>query len=140
MSSRLTTQATAVESRYFNREVSWLRFNRRVLEEAEDARNPLLERARFLGIVCSNLDEFCMVRLARLYLSRQLDNGYVDPSGLDRQQHLDAVRGDVRVLVEEQYACWNDQVRPLLFEQGIVLSNAQDWSEDDERSLAVYFH
>ncbi|MFW5829856.1 MAG: RNA degradosome polyphosphate kinase, partial [Planctomycetota bacterium] len=137
---RLTTQAIAADSRYFNREVSWLRFNRRVLEEAEDERSPLLERARFLAIVSSNLDEFCMVRLARLYLNRLLDDGQRDAAGFSRQQHLDAVRNDIRILVEEQYLCWNQQVRPLLAEAGIQLLPRDRWNEEDLRSLAAYYH
>ena len=81
---------------YLNRETSWLEFNRRVLEEAQDSRNPLLERLRFYCIFRSNLDEFFMVRVASLqHLIEEGDNK-PDPSGLTPSEQLEAIFSRVR--------------------------------------------
>ena len=107
---------------YINREASWLSFNWRVLEEAEDQNNPLLERLKFLSITASNLDEFFEVRVAGLI--QQLEDGFneVGPEGLTLAGERDLLNRKTHEFVEEQYACWND-LRPKLTEQGIrVLS------------------
>jgi len=108
---------------FINREVSWLAFNRRVLEEAEDITNPALERLKFLAITASNLDEFFEVRVAGLV--QQIEDGYTEagPDGLTLLEERDQVSRESHELVEDQYRCWNDQLRPLLSEKGIrVLS------------------
>src|SRR3989440_11791027 len=108
---------------YLNREASWLAFNRRVLEEAEDEKNPLLERLKFLSISASNLDEFFEVRVAGLV--QQIEDGYTEagPDGLTLLQERDLVSHETHNFVEEQYHCWNESLRPSLAEHGIrVLS------------------
>ncbi len=104
---------------YINRESSWLAFNRRVLEEAQDDANPLLERLKFLSISASNLDEFFEVRVAGLV--QQIEDGYTEagPDGLTLIQERDVVAGATHEFVDEQYRCWNENLRPALSEHGI---------------------
>jgi polyphosphate kinase len=104
---------------YINREASWLAFDRRVLEEAEDASNPALERVKFLSITASNLDEFFEVRVAGLV--QQIEDGYTEagPDGLTLLEEREVVSRESHELVDDQYRCWNDQLRPLLAENGI---------------------
>src|SRR5262249_53706816 len=104
---------------YINREASWLAFNRRVLEEAQDESNPLLERLKLLSITASNLDEFFEVRVAGLV--QQIEDGYMEagPDGLTLVEEREGVSRDTHEFVDEQYRCWNDQLRPLLAQHGI---------------------
>src|SRR5579864_655435 len=104
---------------YINREASWLAFNRRVLEEAQDESNPLLERLKFLSITASNLDEFFEVRVAGLV--QQIEDGYTEagPDGLTLVEERDLVSEEVHNFVANQYQCWNEQLRPQLAEKGI---------------------
>src|SRR5512138_2869160 len=101
---------------FINRELSQLEFFRRVLEEAEDPKNPLLERVKFLAIVGSNLDEFFMVRVAGL--KQQVAAGFFEPSpdGLTPAQQLVAVRRAAAKLMEDCYACLKERVLPALRE------------------------
>src|ERR671933_2761185 len=104
---------------YFNRELSWLDFNARVLELAEDPAVPLLERIKFLSIVSSNLDEFFMVRVAGLH--DMLDAGIYKPreDGRSPQETLDAIRVIVREHVRRQCRTLEHDLRPALAEHGI---------------------
>ncbi|MBV8475641.1 MAG: polyphosphate kinase 1, partial [Acidobacteria bacterium] len=111
---------------FINRESSWLEFNRRVLEEAQDRNNPLLERLKFLSITASNLDEFFEVRLAGLL--QQIEDGYNEagPDGLTLTEERDVIARFTHELVGDQYRCWNEQLRPEMSERGIrVLSLAE---------------
>src|SRR3954464_1708854 len=104
---------------YLNQEASWLAFNRRVLEEAEDDKNPLLERVKFLAITASNLDEFVEVRVAGLL--QRIEDGYVDagPDALTAQEERDLIKRDTRDFVERQYDCWNKKLLPALQRENI---------------------
>jgi polyphosphate kinase len=104
---------------YINRELSWLAFNRRVLEEAEDEGNPLLERVKFLSITASNLDEFVEVRVAGMV--QQIEDGYTEggPDGLTLLEERNLVSRDMHEFVDDQYRCWNEKLRPALAENGI---------------------
>src|SRR5271166_3475141 len=106
---------------YINRELSWLAFNKRVLGQAEDSSNPLLERVKFLSIAARNLDEFFEVRVADLL--RQIEDGHTEagPDGLTLPEVLEAVSGETHAFVDAQYHCWNQQLRPALAENGIRL-------------------
>jgi len=104
---------------FLNRDTSWLSFNRRVLEEAEDEGNPLLERLKFLSISASNLDEFFEVRVAAMM--QQIEDGYNEagPDGLTLTEKRDALNQLTHDFVDEQYDCWNSRLRPALSENGI---------------------
>src|SRR5690348_1223822 len=104
---------------YLNREASWLAFNRRVLEEAEDEQNPTLERLKFLSITASNLDEFFEVRVASLL--QHLEDGHMEggPDGLTLAEERDLIAGETHRFVDDQYRCWNERLRPALAGQGV---------------------
>src|SRR5438477_7376572 len=106
-------------SNFINRELSWLEFNRRVLQEAGDVNNPLLERLKFLSISASNLDEFFEVRVASLV--QQIEDGYNEGAadGLTLMEERDRINRETHEFVDEQYDCWNLHLRPQLAEHGI---------------------
>jgi len=116
-------------SLYTNRELSWLEFNGRVLEEAEDPNVPLLERLKFLAIVSSNLDEFFMVRVATL--RRQVSQGELapGPDGLSPRETLRAVTARARELSDQQHRCFLHELTPLLAAHGIELVRPSAVSE-----------
>src|SRR5258708_111412 len=103
---------------YLNRDISWLAFNRRVLEEAEDEGNPLLERLKFLAISASNLDEFFEIRVAAMM--QQIEDGYNEagPDGLTLAERREALERLTHEFVDDQYGCWN-ALRRALAEHGI---------------------
>ncbi len=123
---------------YINRELSWLRFNRRVLEEAQDENNPLLERLKFLSISASNLDEFFEVRIAGLV--QQIEDGYTEagPDGMTLVQERDAISDEVHKFIGEQYQCWNEQLRPQLSEKGIRVLGLHELDEDAREFVEGY--
>jgi polyphosphate kinase len=125
---------------YFNRELSWVDFNERVLELAEDPEVPLLERLRFCAIYASNLDEFFMVRVAGLF--DQLDAG-IDargPDGLPPSAQIDAIQARVLELDRRLHACFGGVLRPALEEQGIRIVSLQTASEQERREIDARFH
>jgi polyphosphate kinase len=124
---------------FVNRELSWLEFNRRVLEEAQDPSVPLLERLKFLAIFSSNLDEFFMVRVAAL--KRRIHAGDQTPGldGLTPAETTRAVTARVRQLVDSQHHCFLGDIQPLLTAAGIVLLRPKETSDEQERFLAEYF-
>src|SRR5277367_2753008 len=104
---------------YFNRHESWMAFNRRVLEEAQDESNPLLERVKFLAITASNLDEYVEVRIAGLLQQVEQGNQTTGPDGLSPTEQLHRLSREVHTFVADQYACWNDMLLPALAREGI---------------------
>lgn len=134
-----TLPPLAPTSGYFNRELSWLAFNRRVLEQAQSERHPLLERVRFLAIVANNLDEFFEIRVAGLL--QQLDSGVseIGPDGLTPREQLRAIRLSVDALLEEEYRCWRTQLLPALEEQGIRYRTGADLTAREQQWAHIYF-
>jgi len=124
---------------YFNRELSWLDFNERVLQLAEDGRVPLLERVKFAAIYESNLDEFFMIRVAGVH--DQVDAGLTDPGADGRRpiEVLDAIRARVSELGERHTACLRDELRPQLSRHGISIVRCADVSDEERAALAERF-
>ncbi len=124
--------------RFINRELSWLAFNTRVLEEARNPRHPLLERVRFLSISASNLDEFYMVRVAGL--KGQVNNGIVEISddGLTPSEQLDQINVYVRDLFRLQDEVW-DELQILLEKEGIIVLEPKDLNASDLEWLEARF-
>ncbi len=124
---------------YINRELSFLEFNQRVLEQAKDRRIPLLERVKFLCICCANLDEFFEIRVASL--KELLEAGAVQggPDGLSVPDQLKAIRARCVHLVDEQYQLLNDVLIPELAQNGLVFLSADCWTEAQAAWLTDYF-
>lgn len=134
----VTTQMARTKQKqklFTGRDHSWMQFNRRVLEEAEDPTNPLLERVKFLAITGSNLDEYVEIRQASLM--QRIEDGYREPGydGLRPDESLSALTAEIHRFVEAQYRCWNDLLLPELRNKGIRLL---EWTELDaeQRSYA----
>ena len=109
---------------YINRELSWLDFNARVLEEAQDERNPLLERVKFMAIVASNLDEFYEIRVAGLLQLHESGANPSRPDGLTPAEQLERIAQQAHDQVAEQYRCWNEDLIPALAAEGIYFWEA----------------
>src|SRR6476619_6089139 len=101
-----STSRFSASKNFINRELSWLEFNRRVLEEAQDPKQPLIERVKFLTIVSSNLDEFFEIRVAVIKQQIKSETSDVGPDGLSPTELFDRIQKTVRKLVAEQYALW----------------------------------
>lgn len=125
---------------YINRELSWLEFNRRVLEEAKDSSVPLLERLKFLAIFASNLDEFFMVRVGGL--QHKVQAGLTVGSGADRmapREQLEKISATVRQFFDEARRCLRDELMPALMKEGILVRQAKDLTEENRKSLNEVF-
>ncbi len=124
---------------YINRELSLLSFQRRVLDEATDETNPLLERVKFLAILGSNLDEFFMVRVAGL--AAQVDAGTVEvgPDAMTPGAQLIAIRREVKKLLADAHKCLAEQLIPALDAAGIRILNWEDLTEKQKQNMRKYF-
>ena len=129
-----------VPALYFNRELSFLEFNQRVLEQAKDARIPLLERVKFLCISCNNLDEFFEIRVASLKELQEAGAVQSGPDGLSVQEQLKAIRTRSVRLVDEQYQLLNDVLMPELARSGVVFVEPETWTEAQSAWISDYFH
>jgi polyphosphate kinase len=129
-----------MSDRMINRELSWLEFNRRVLEEAQDHSVPLLERVKFLSIFSSNLDEFFMVRVADLKQRIWAGDHSTEADGLSPTQMLAAISERVHALVQEQHRCFLEDVQPLLVAEGIRIVRPKEITPEQATVLEEYFH
>ena len=123
---------------YLNRDTSWMAFNRRVLEEAEDEGNPLLERLKFLAISASNLDEFFEVRVAAMV--QQIEDGFNEsgPDGLSLTEKRDVLDKLTHEFVDDQYDCWNARLRPALTANGIRVLQLSELDSDARQFVEDY--
>lgn len=123
---------------FLNRDISWMAFNRRVLEEAEDEGNPLLERLKFLAISASNLDEFFEIRVASMM--QQIEDGVNDagPDGFTLIEKRDALNKLTHEFVDDQYECWNARLRPALAANGIRVLGLNDLDAEGLRFVEEY--
>jgi polyphosphate kinase len=124
---------------YINRELSWIEFNRRVLEEAQDTRHPLLERVKFLSIFETNLDEFIMIRLAGLKDQQAAHVTKVSPDGLTAEQQLRAVRQKLAPMLQQVRVCWRDDLLPRLEEQHIHILDYEQLDAKQRSAMRSYF-
>ena len=128
-----------IQRRYFNREINWLEFNLRVLQEAMDKNHPLLERVKFLAIFFSNLDEFYMIRVSGLM--EQVESGLIEPSedGLTAPEQLQVVRDRVQAIVAMAERYFQDDLLPELRANGICLHDYRSLSGKQRASLRRFF-
>ncbi|HUN71485.1 MAG TPA: polyphosphate kinase 1 [Steroidobacteraceae bacterium] len=124
---------------YFNRELSFLEFNRRVLAQAFDESVPLLERLKFLCISSSNLDEFFEIRVSGLKQLHELGSAQSTADGMTFEQQLAAIHERAAVLVAEQYRCLNEVLLPALAKRDILLIGGEEWTPEAETWLERYF-
>jgi polyphosphate kinase len=135
----LDLEAAGPAELFFNRELNWLEFNRKVLAEAADKGNPLLERLKFLAIFFNNLDEFFMVRVAGLTRQHKLGTGHISPDGLSASEQLVKIRRRT----QEQLKCaadlWRKKIKPELFSHGLKLITYQNLSGKEKKELTDFF-
>jgi polyphosphate kinase len=124
---------------FINREVSWVEFNCRVLEEALDERHPLLERLKFLAIFSSNLDEFFMVRVSGLQEALEAEILEESPDGMSPVEQLTEIRSRLRPLLERHMRCLKEQVLPALADEGIVIRSFRDLTKRERKFANEYF-
>ena len=124
---------------FINRELSWLEFNQRVLDEATNLSTPLLERLKFLAISTSNMNEFYMVRVGGLQWLVKEGITRTDPSGMTPAQQLDAITKRTRTMVRAQYTCFRRSIEPALRQHGIVLIDRTELTPHQHAFLTTFF-
>lgn len=129
-----------LDKKYFvSRELSWLEFNARVLDEAGDVGNPLLERLKFISIFSNNLDEFFMIRVAGLRQLLSSKTLQTDCSGLEPAEQIKAIKKRLKGLIEREYRYLRQEILPALDEKGIQLVNPEQLSSEQRGFLKEYF-
>jgi len=130
---------TAKTSYFLNRETSWLQFNLRVLEEAEDQRHPLLERVKFLTIFATNLDEFFMIRVSGLRRQVAAGAGGATPDGMTPSEQILAINQELNVQFARYHRCWKQDLLPRLREAGIRVLHYADLTAGEREAVQHYF-
>ncbi len=125
---------------YYNRELSWLEFNTRVLEEATDKTNPVAERCKFLAITASNMDEYFMVRVAGLKQQIFSGSNKKDPSGMTADEQVQAISLKVHDIVHKQYNCLNRQLMPELAAHNVRFLKYGELSKEQREYTKIYFN
>lgn len=125
------------KSLYTNRELSWLEFNERVLEEAQDKNNPIMERLKFLAISASNLDEFFMIRVSSLLRN---DSAIPDPSGMTPKEQLAAISTRVHDMVQKQYSCFTRSLLPAMEKENIRFLSYEQLTGTQKEQVDRYFN
>ena len=138
--AKLSPVAYSRDARYINRELTWLEFNRRVLAEARDRHNPLMERLSFLSITQTNLDEFFMVRVASL--KDMVQAGYTRPdiAGLSASEQLVAISEQTHILTGRMYSTWTRSLLPTLTRRGIHVLRPEQLSPEQRVEVESYFN
>ena len=124
----------------FNRELNWLEFNHKILGEAADKANPLLEQLKFLAIFFNNLDEFFMVRVAGLTRQHKLGTGLLSPDGLSAAEQLPRIRRRTQEQLKEAADLWRKKIKPELFARGLKIITYQNLSDKEKKELTEFFH
>ncbi len=125
---------------YINRELSLLKFNERVLEQARDSSTPLLERLKFLCISCTNLDEFFEIRVGGVKQHIELNIAHITADQIGPRELLNQIHSDATALVNEQYRVFNEEIQPALEEQDIHFIAREHWTPEQSAWLRQYFH
>lgn len=125
---------------FINRELSWLEFNQRVLDQALDTFHPLLERVKFIAIMGSNLDEFFMIRVATLLKKWRADIDDITPDGLSTEEQLQAIRMRALQMFKDQNNCWDKILRPQLATEGLLVIEPEHYTSRMREYLKDYFH
>ena len=137
--STTNTNNIAPRFPYFNRELSWLTFNRRVLEQAQSPDYPLLERMKFLAFFSSNLDEFFEIRVAGLLQQVKSETNERGPDGLGAKELLHHVQGMIKRMVSDQYNCWKQQIVPGLENSKILFCVYEELTRNEKKWVKQYF-
>ncbi|HEY9282215.1 MAG TPA: polyphosphate kinase 1 [Pyrinomonadaceae bacterium] len=138
-SAPVASQSILPAELLFNRELSWLEFNRRVLEEAMDESHPLLERLKFLSIFSTNLDEFFMVRVSGLMEEMEEEVVELSPDGLTPAEQLREISARLRPMIESQVRCLKEEILPRLAEHGVRITSYKDLGRRERQAADDYF-
>ncbi|HUC85771.1 MAG TPA: polyphosphate kinase 1 [Candidatus Acidoferrales bacterium] len=133
-------EKTQEAKHFLNRELSWLEFNQRVLDEACDSANPLLERLKFFTIVSSNLDEFFEVRVAGLKQQIESGNHARTVDGLTPTEVFEAITARVRKMIADKYACWHEELQPALARHRLRIHDVCSLKQDDQAWVEEFYH
>jgi polyphosphate kinase len=123
---------------FLNRELSWIRFNSRVLEEARDLRHPLLERVKFVAICGSNLDEFFMTRIPRLIKKIRSESNEKSVDGMNALEQIEATRKEIIPLIKNHVDCWRNELLPALAREKIFIWKFSELSQEDKENLREF--